>query len=81
MYVTVFVGVFLYTCVGGVTPPAGHTLGQPWPMPQSFKQTSDAYIVNSYSFKFTISGQDCDIIRGAVDRYYQITFQVRNMTS
>ena len=76
MFASIFLAVFLYSYVESVTPPAGQTLGQPWPMPQSFKQTADALMLNSLTFKFTISGQDCDIIRSAMDRYYQLTFQV-----
>ena len=60
----------------GVTPPAGHSVGQPWPLPSSYKQTATAFGLNSATFQFTISGNDCDILSSATDRYYQITFQV-----
>ncbi len=59
-------------------PPVAKTVGQPWPMPQSFQQTAQAFTVDAAGFKFTIGGQDCDAIRDATDRYYQIIFQVRN---
>ena len=88
-YISVCSLLFIVQCISaltpeaglnlGVTPPAGHSVGQPWPLPSSFKQSAAAFGLNSVTFQFTISGDDCDILRSATDRYYQIIFQVRIM--
>ena len=53
-------------CLGSCyTPPAGQTVGQPWPLPQSLVQTQDTYYVSDYSFAFNVVGQSCDILEAA----------------
>ncbi len=73
---------FLLTgCLYALTPPPGHTLGQPWPMPKAFSQTEDIQVLSSDKFEFTVSGNDCDILRTALSRYFKIVFHNKGSTS
>ena len=69
----VLVSVFLVS-VKGLTPPPGHSLGQPWPMPKTFSQTGDMQMLSQDTFQFTVTGNDCDILQAAVTRYFKIIF-------
>ncbi len=68
--------MFLYGTSARWYPLVGHTKGQPWPMPTSFKQTENTLSLPEEIFSFNISGVDCDILNSAADRYYEILFQV-----
>ena len=56
------------------TPPSSQTLGQPWPMPQSYKSTEETQLLYKYNFQFNVVGQDCDDLRDAINRYFKIIF-------
>ena len=58
----------------GSTPPAGHTLGQPWPKPANMTQTADVQALSMDTFQFVVTGNNCDLLRGALNRYFKIIF-------
>ena len=72
MFCAVFLSIIAYSWA--FTPPSGQTIGQPWPMPQSFVQTSDIYSISDYDFTFNVVGQSCDILESALRRYYSLIF-------
>ena len=55
-----------------VTP---QTLGQPWPLPQSYLPGQKVQSLNSDTFRFNVVGQDCDILQDAIVRYFKIIFR------
>ena len=52
------------------------TVGEPWPKPQSIQTTSLKLAVHPAAFHFLVnsSGQTCDLLTSAFDRYYQLIF-------
>ena len=52
------------------------SVGQPWPKPQSIQITAQQYSVHPDAFHFMINetSQTCDILTGALDRYFRIIF-------
>lgn len=58
--------------VNGLTPPP--TGGQPWPMPQTYQPSADSQILSQLSFEFRVTGQTCDILDAAIDRYFKLIF-------
>ena len=57
-----------------VTPGTPQTKGQPWPMPFSYQPTETTQTLNQFNFQFQVVGNDCDILRSALDRYFNIIF-------
>ena len=72
--------IFGCLCISGLailpefTPPKAQTLGQPWPMPQSYKSSEETLLLYKYNFQFNVVGQDCDDLRDAINRYFKIIF-------
>jgi len=66
--------VFIFSYVEASHSPPGHSLGQPWPMPQKLKQTDDVLSLPPYTFSFAVTGADCSLLRSALDRYHRIIF-------
>ncbi|XP_071167933.1 beta-hexosaminidase subunit beta-like [Mytilus edulis] len=50
------------------------TIGAPWPMPQKYTPTGNVYQIEPSSFRFEATGETCDILTSAFDRYKQIIF-------
>ena len=67
----ILVGVPFIKCV---TPPPGQTLGQPWPMPQTYQPTSSIQMLSPDSFTFQVTGKTCDLLEDAITRYFRIIF-------
>ena len=64
----------IHGCLGGDVY-LNNTVGQPWPMPFSFKATDAVVPVNSENFKFLDTGStQCDVLESAFKRYDQIIF-------
>ena len=53
----------------------GQTVGQPWPLPQSYLPSSNVQSLSSDTFRFHVVGKDCDILRAAIVRYYKLIFR------
>ena len=51
------------------------TVGQPWPLPQSYLTGPKVQPLDSDKFQFRVTGKDCDILQAAVVRYYKIIFR------
>lgn len=51
------------------------TVGAPWPLPQKYAPTNNAYSLDSTDFKFIATGETCDILTSAFDRYMTIIFR------
>ena len=71
------IAVFVNFCFAEgfqVTPGTPQTLGQPWPMPYSYKPSTLTQSLNQFNFRFEVTGNDCDILRSALDRYFNIIF-------
>ena len=60
--------------VVGYTEGTAQTRGQPWPMPSSYSPSQSIMTLNQFTFQFQIVGQDCSILRAAVDRYFKMIF-------
>lgn len=75
-----FVLIFLTSQVFGqvANAPPGQTLGQPWPMPQSYVAYPDLQLLSSASFNFNPTGKNCDILQEAIRRYRLIIFGPSN---
>ena len=58
----------------GFTPPTAHTIGQPWPKPANMTQTADVQALSMDTFQFMVTGNNCDLLRGALNRYFKIIF-------
>lgn len=52
------------------------TIGQPWPLPQSMRITTQQYAIHPAAFHFLAnqSSQTCDLLTSALDRYFQLIF-------
>jgi hypothetical protein len=52
------------------------TVGQPWPLPQTFQTTNQKLGINPAAFHFLVNatGQTCDLLTSAFDRYYRMIF-------
>ncbi|CAD5123529.1 DgyrCDS11869 [Dimorphilus gyrociliatus] len=64
--------------VEAVNAPPGQTLGQPWPMPQSYQSYPDLLLLNSATFNLSPVGHSCDILQDAIRRYRLIIFGPSN---
>ena len=51
------------------------TVGQPWPLPQSYKPGTNVQTLNADTFQFRVAGKDCEILRAAFVRYYKLIFR------
>ena len=51
------------------------TVGQPWPLPQSYLTGPKVQSLDSDKFQFRVTGKDCDILQAAIVRYYKIIFR------
>ena len=51
------------------------TVGQPWPLPQSYKSGTNVQSLDADTFLFRVVGNDCDLLREAIVRYYKIIFR------
>ncbi|XP_068240114.1 beta-hexosaminidase subunit alpha-like [Palaemon carinicauda] len=51
------------------------TVGEVWPHPQMISQGDTYMIVRPSTFKFSVTGKDCDILQEAMKRYKDIMFQ------
>ena len=51
------------------------TVGQPWPLPQSYKSGTNVQSLDADAFRFRVVGNDCDLLREAIVRYYKIIFR------
>ena len=51
------------------------TVGQPWPLPQSYRTGPKVQSLDSDKFQFRVTGKDCDILQTAIVRYYKIIFR------
>lgn len=72
---TVLVLVTIVT-VYGYTPPAGQTVGVPWPMPKEYRSTKIVQTLNEGDFTFNVGDlASCDIIASAIERYYHLIFR------
>ena len=56
-------------------PGVQQTVGQPWPLPQSYIPGTNVQSVNADTFQFRVAGKDCEILRAAFVRYYKLTFR------
>ena len=52
------------------------TVGEPWPKPQSIQPTPDQLAVHPAAFHFIVNatGQTCDLLTSALDRYFRLIF-------
>ncbi|XP_052100313.1 beta-hexosaminidase subunit alpha-like [Mytilus californianus] len=50
------------------------TIGAPWPMPQKYSPSNKVYMLDESTFRFEATGETCDILTSAFDRYKQIIF-------
>ena len=52
------------------------TVGEPWPKPQSIQTTPDQWAVHPATFHFIVNatGQTCDLLTSALDRYFRLIF-------
>ena len=69
--------LFVYSCNAfkpSNTPGAPQSVGQPWPLPQSFKSGSTVYQIDPERFRFASVGYSCDIYEDALQRYFKIIF-------
>lgn len=48
--------------------------GSVWPKPQAESQTGAVFKLTPPSFKFEITGQSCDVLEDAIERYKHLTF-------
>lgn len=48
--------------------------GSVWPKPQEEAQTGAVFKLAPQDFKFTITGQSCDVLEEAIERYKHLTF-------
>lgn len=50
--------------------------GKTWPLPQSVQTTAQQYAVHPDAFHFMVNstGQTCDLLTSALDRYFRIIF-------
>ena len=65
-------------CSSGIP---GQTVGQPWPLPQSYLPGSNVQSLSSDTFRFRVVGKDCDILRAAIVRYYKLIFRTPLITA
>jgi hypothetical protein len=54
----------------------GATVGEAWPKPQSVQTASQQLAVHPDAFHFLVNstGQTCDLLTNALDRYFRLTF-------
>ncbi|KAL7648493.1 UNVERIFIED_CONTAM: hypothetical protein RMT77_000399 [Armadillidium vulgare] len=75
--------VFVAFCVSGIFagfPYIEPTVGRPWPLPQS-ETPNDGYMtVDPDNFEFQATGEKCDILEQAFQRYQSIIFSHGNPT-
>jgi hypothetical protein len=52
------------------------SVGEPWPKPQSIQTTAQQLAVHPAAFHFLVNatGQTCDLLTSALDRYYKLIF-------
>ena len=48
--------------------------GSVWPKPQAESQTGAVFKLTPQNFKFEITGQSCDVLEDAIERYKHLTF-------
>lgn len=48
--------------------------GSVWPKPQIESQTGAVFKLTPQNFKFDITGQSCDVLEEAIQRYKRLTF-------
>ena len=48
--------------------------GSVWPKPQAETQTGAVFKLTPQNFKFEITGQSCDVLEDAIERYKHLTF-------
>ena len=56
-------------------PGVQQTVGQPWPLPQSYKPGTNVQSVNADTFQFRVVVKDCQILRAAFVRYFKLIFR------
>ena len=52
-------------------------MGSPWPMPATYKTTSDVQLIDGPGFVFHATGHTCELLSAAFVRYHRIIFGVR----
>ena len=52
-------------------------LGAPWPMPQVFTQFRAALTINPATFTYHVPGYSCQDLEQALDRYYDLIFNIK----
>lgn len=50
------------------------TQGQPWPMPKEYQTNGNVNTIDAASFRFVVSGNDCDILRESFVRFRKEIF-------
>ena len=60
--------------VRAFTAGTAQTLGEPWPMPAMYQPTDTTMFMSQFNFKFTVTGEDCSLLRGALSRYFKLIF-------
>lgn len=78
MLVTKLLLVFVTVAVGPAIagyPQVTPTVGEVWPHPQMILQEDTYMVVRPSTFKFNVTGKDCDILQDALERYTNIMFR------
>ena len=78
MWNIVFYLALLTHTVCAFTHPAPKTVGEPWPLPQTYKPTDQTMNLNQLSFQFspTAGSHDCNLLQAAIERTYMNIFGV-----
>ncbi|ELU13491.1 hypothetical protein CAPTEDRAFT_183554 [Capitella teleta] len=61
-------------CLEAYTAGAPQSKGEPWPKPAVYQTTDSTLFLSQFNFKFTVVGEDCAILRGALGRYFKLIF-------
>jgi len=73
-FTSIFCLALTFMCTVSFTPAGPHSVGKPWPKPKSITQTTTKYSLNVANFQFRTTGIDCDLLQGAIHRYFNIIF-------
>ena len=69
---------FLFSLCSTFTLPAPKTIGEPWPLPQTYKTTANTHNLQPPNFQFDLlpGSKDCNLLQSSIERCFVNIFGV-----